>query len=300
MSFVPRQILTAQGLNALLDAIEALQGIVVTLGGWNYQGSWNAATNSPALVSGSGVAGQYYAVAVAGTTEIDGISSWQVSDKIVFNGTNWEKFDGGYQEVLSVAGLYGAISKAAIIAALAGTAEGDLVKLVTGGKLPAVDGSNLTNITTPVSSVFGRTGVVAAQANDYAIADINGLVAALAGKETADANIIKSNATKTLAAGYPTTSLDAGTKSSGTFTPDPTARLVQHAINGGAHTLAAPAAVCTMVIEYANNASAGAITPSGFDVVLGTPPDTTDGLKYQALIVRSNSMVSLTWVVADA
>ena len=40
-----------------------------------YQGTWNASTNSPALTSGTGTKGQYYVVATAGSTTIDGQES---------------------------------------------------------------------------------------------------------------------------------------------------------------------------------------------------------------------------------
>ena len=63
------------------------------LGGVSYQGVWNASTNSPALASGTGTAGHYYKVSVAGTTSIDGEADWNVGDMIVFNGTTWDKID---------------------------------------------------------------------------------------------------------------------------------------------------------------------------------------------------------------
>lgn len=44
------------------------------------QSGWNAAANTPTLVSGSGSQGQMYRVTVAGTTLLDGISSWAVGD----------------------------------------------------------------------------------------------------------------------------------------------------------------------------------------------------------------------------
>ena len=82
----------------------ALVGAVV------YQGVWNAATNTPALVSSVGTKGWYYKTSVAGTTLIDGISQWGVGDTIIFNGTTWDKIDGIANEVLSVAGKTGAVT----------------------------------------------------------------------------------------------------------------------------------------------------------------------------------------------
>jgi len=69
-----------------------------TTGQLNYQGTWNANTNSPTLVSGTGTKNNYYVVSVAGTTTLDGISSWSVGDWAIFNGTVWEKVLGGTTE----------------------------------------------------------------------------------------------------------------------------------------------------------------------------------------------------------
>jgi hypothetical protein len=69
-----------------------------TTGQLSYQGTWNANTNSPTLVSGTGTKNNYYVVSVAGTTTLDGISSWSVGDWAIFNGTVWEKVLGGTTE----------------------------------------------------------------------------------------------------------------------------------------------------------------------------------------------------------
>jgi len=63
-----------------------------------YAGTWNANTNSPTLTSGVGTKNTYYVVSVAGTTTLDGISSWSVGDWAIFNGTVWEKVLGGTTE----------------------------------------------------------------------------------------------------------------------------------------------------------------------------------------------------------
>lgn len=66
-----------------------------SIGAVNYKGTWNANTNNPVLTSGVGVKGDYYVVGTAGTTTIDGISTWYVGDWIVFNGTTWQRVQGG-------------------------------------------------------------------------------------------------------------------------------------------------------------------------------------------------------------
>jgi hypothetical protein len=84
------------------------------------------------------------------------------------------------------------------------------------------------------------------------------------------AKTILLDATANLTAGYTATPYDAGTKSTGTFTPDPALGNKQRFINGGAFTLAPQASVSDINFEVTNNGSAGAVTVSGFDKVVGT------------------------------
>lgn len=63
------------------------------VGGLTYQGTWNASTNTPTLTSSVGTNGYYYIVATAGSTNLDGITDWQVGDWLMFNGTVWQKID---------------------------------------------------------------------------------------------------------------------------------------------------------------------------------------------------------------
>ena len=77
-------------------------------GDLNYQGSWNASTNTPTLTSSTGTKGYYYVVSVAGTTNLDGITDWQIGDWAIFNGTVWQKVDNT-DAVTSVNGLVGTV-----------------------------------------------------------------------------------------------------------------------------------------------------------------------------------------------
>jgi ribosomal protein L35AE/L33A len=63
------------------------------VGGLTYQGTWNASTNTPTLASSTGTNGYYYIVATAGSTNLNGITDWQVGDWLLFNGTVWQKID---------------------------------------------------------------------------------------------------------------------------------------------------------------------------------------------------------------
>jgi hypothetical protein len=77
-------------------------------GDLNYQGTWNASTNTPTLVSSTGTKGYYYVVDVAGTTNLDGITDWQVGDWAIFNGSVWQKVDNT-DAVSSVNGQTGTV-----------------------------------------------------------------------------------------------------------------------------------------------------------------------------------------------
>lgn len=77
-------------------------------GGVSYQGTWNASTNSPTLTSGVGSKGYYYVVSTAGSTNLDGVTDWNIGDWAIFNGTAWQKIDNT-DAVTSVNGLTGTV-----------------------------------------------------------------------------------------------------------------------------------------------------------------------------------------------
>jgi hypothetical protein len=75
--------------------LKSVSSITNAIGALNYKGTWNASTNTPALASGVGTKGDYYVVSVAGTTALDGVAIWGVGDWAVFNGTAWQRVEGG-------------------------------------------------------------------------------------------------------------------------------------------------------------------------------------------------------------
>ena len=66
---------------------DALTGVL------QFEGTWNASTNSPSLASNVGTSGDYYIVSVAGSTNLNGITDWQIGDWAVFANTTWTKVD---------------------------------------------------------------------------------------------------------------------------------------------------------------------------------------------------------------
>jgi hypothetical protein len=75
--------------------LKTVSSITNAIGALNYKGTWNASTNTPTLTSGSGTKGDYYQVSVAGSTSLDGLSNWGVGDVAAFNGTTWQRIEGG-------------------------------------------------------------------------------------------------------------------------------------------------------------------------------------------------------------
>jgi hypothetical protein len=103
-----------------------------------FQGVWNASTNTPTLADGTGNNGDVYRVTVAGTHNLgSGSQTFAVGDWVVYNGTVWQLSHGGGDTVQSVAGLTGAITSTGLKTALgAGSASG-LATLGSDGKVPS-------------------------------------------------------------------------------------------------------------------------------------------------------------------
>lgn len=75
--------------------------VVASYNQLTYAGTWNASTNTPTLVSSVGVTNTYYIVSVAGNTNLNGITNWNVGDWAIFNGSVWDRIAGGSTETFS-------------------------------------------------------------------------------------------------------------------------------------------------------------------------------------------------------
>ena len=171
-----------------------------TVGALSYQGTWNASTNTPTLASGVGTKGYYYVVSVAGTTNLDGITDWQIGDWAVFNGTAWQKVDNT-DAVTSVNGQTGTVVLGAsdvgatpnTTYVIAGTA------LSGGGRLNANVTLNLAN-TAVTSGSYGNASTVGTftvdaqgrltSASNTAISITSGQVSGLGTMSTQNANSV--------------------------------------------------------------------------------------------------------------
>lgn len=62
-----------------------------------YKGTWNANTNTPILIDGTGDTGDVYLVSVAGTQDLgSGSITFAVGDFVIYSGSVWEKSGGVY------------------------------------------------------------------------------------------------------------------------------------------------------------------------------------------------------------
>lgn len=142
-------------------------GSIVT-GALNFQGAWDASTNTPPLQSGVGNIGDYYVVSVPGNTNLDGITDWQIGDWAIFNGTIWQKIDNS-EAVTSVNGQTGAVMlTAANVGATPNTTyvlAGGL--LSGGGQLNANVTLSLTSV--PFANVTGAGTMASQNANSVSI-----------------------------------------------------------------------------------------------------------------------------------
>lgn len=117
--------------------LKTVSSIANAIGALNYKGTWDANANSPTLTSSIGTKGDYYVVGTAGTTSLNGISNWGIGDWAVFNGSVWQRVEGGADlngVNLSVTGI--ATFGAGTVSAPAITTTGDTN---TGIYFPAAD-----------------------------------------------------------------------------------------------------------------------------------------------------------------
>lgn len=115
--------LTATDVGLPTDLLSGPSGTVASkylpaalTGGLSYQGNWDASTNTPTLANG-GVAGgtalpngSYYVVSVAGTTTIDGISTWNVGDLALVSNNLWTRIANSGTTVSAVNGKTGNVT----------------------------------------------------------------------------------------------------------------------------------------------------------------------------------------------
>lgn len=177
----------------------------------------------------------------------------------------------------------------------AATARTNLgAQAIITGAASTIASSDLTALRAVLSDNAGKIGV--SVTTNLELGYLSGVTAPV---QTQLDNRVTANADDALTGGYTTTADDDGTKSTGTYTPNPAGGNMKRIINGGAFTLAAPTASgdYTLVIQITNNGTAGAITLSGFSKTTGNPFTTTNGHDFFVYVTKCNGF-TLANVVA--
>ncbi|QPG69975.1 hypothetical protein [Mycolicibacterium mucogenicum] len=102
-----------------LDGNGRIPSAQLTVDAMQWKGTWNASTNTPTLIDGTGSPGDVYRVTVGGTRNLgSGNITYDVGDWVILNSSSvWEKADMT-DAVNSVAGLKGDVDAAALRTAL--------------------------------------------------------------------------------------------------------------------------------------------------------------------------------------
>jgi len=256
-----------------------------------------AATSAPA----AGLTGTALAVAIV-TSSLTAVGTlvtgvWNATKiGLAYGGTNADlSATGGTSQVLKQSSTGAAITVGTLAASdlSDGTTGSGNVVLKTSPTLvtPILGVAAATSIN-KVALTAPATGCTITVADGKTLTCSNSLT--LTGTDSTSfafpatsSTVVTTGNAATFTKGFSATPNNAGTKSSGTFTPDPADGNFQYAVNGGAHTLAPPSNDCCIIVQYTNNGSAGAITTSGFTKVSGSFT-TTNGDDFFAYITKNN------------
>jgi hypothetical protein len=149
------------------------QSQIPLMGDLNYQGTWNASTNTPTLTSSVGTKGYYYVVDVSGNTNLNGITDWVIGDWAIFNGSIWQKVDNT-DAVTSVNGKVGTVvltntdisgfgtmstQNANSVAITGGTINGTTIGATTASTGAFTTATASTSVTTPIVQASNSGGL---------------------------------------------------------------------------------------------------------------------------------------------
>lgn len=128
---------------APLDASGLVPLIHLNVGGLSFKGAWNPATNTPALIDGTGSVGDFYKAEAAGTFNFgNGDYNFLVGDWVIYAGGTWQRI-GTSDAVAMVNGKLGSV----------------VLTAADVGALPS-------NYIAPVTSVNGKNGALSLNAGD--------------------------------------------------------------------------------------------------------------------------------------
>jgi hypothetical protein len=148
------------------------------VGALNYKGTWDAAANNPTLTSSVGTKGDYYVVSVSGSTNLNGITDWVVSDWCVFNGSVWQKVDNS--EVIYVSNV--------------ATGTG-----LTGGPITSTGTVSLANTAVTIGTYGGATNVASFTVDQQGrLTSASNVTIAIGNSNLQNSSVVLGNTTLTL------------------------------------------------------------------------------------------------------
>ena len=172
-------------MSGLFDQITNYSPPLLTAGQVNYKGTWDAATNTPTLVSPPAAIskGDYYVVSTAGTQFS---ISFAVGDWIISNGTAWEKVDltdavssvfGRTGAVVGVSTDYSSVGLTNTAIGASSPSTGAFTTVTASSTIAAtgaVTGSNLSGTNTgDQTNITGNSGTATALQTARAINGVN-------------------------------------------------------------------------------------------------------------------------------
>jgi len=159
----------------MLKTVTSLSAVT---GALNYKGAWNASANTPTLTSSVGTKGDYYVVSVSGSTNLNGITDWVVSDWCVFNGSVWEKVDNS--EIVYVSNV--------------ATGTG-----LTGGPITSTGTVSLANTAVTIGTYGGATNVASFTVDQQGrLTSASNVTIAIGNSNLQNSNVVLGNTTLTL------------------------------------------------------------------------------------------------------
>jgi hypothetical protein len=269
--------------------LKTVSSITNAIGALNFKGTWDANANSPALASSVGTKGDYYVVGTAGTTNLNGISNWGVGDWATYNGSVWQRVEGGADlngVNLSVSGT-STLSGLTASTALALNASKEIVSVTNTGT-----GDNvLATAPTLVGNVTLSTG-------NLVVADTKGI----------DFSATPGTGTSELLADYEegtwTPGQGAGVVLVGTFTSagfyTKVGRIVtvSGVIAGSTSIAVNNGTIVVTGLPFASNAaSMGVFADSAYNGISGARTSGSDVLAVGTTIAAGNLVFSITYQV---
>ena len=266
----------------------------------NYKGSWGTSTAYVVndVVSTGSPASSYICLVAhtSGTFSTDlAASKWQVLAAAGATGTTGNTGSAGAAATIAVGSVStGGIGSSVTVANAGSTSEAVFNFSIPVGATGATGSTGSTGAQGDVAGPNSSTNNSLARFDGTDGAALKD--GAVIGTDVAayNADTLFADVADNLTKGFSTTVYDAGTKASGTFTPDQDNGNIQKAVNNGAHTLAPTTDDCAVIIQYTNAASAGTITTSGFTLVDGDDISTTNADDFFFYLTKANGFSLLT------